>query len=141
MNRARLLVVGGAVLLGGAGLWLARGDWPRSREPAARDPRVERVALAAPGWSEPRIVAGLAAGDALPAAVSVPERLAAAQPTEAELVALHAANTDVFGGRPYVECRDAAETLWKIHHVRRELGLADPESGVVWPEDAAGVGE
>jgi hypothetical protein len=133
---ARRIGLAAAGVVVGAGLAWAGWAWWSPDEPALLDPRVERMKLAVPGWTTERIGEALAAGDVLPEDVDVSALLASTAPTEAQMVSFHAHNGDVFGGRPYLESRSSVETLLKVHLVRRQLGLPDPPTGIVWPEEA-----
>lgn len=119
---------------------LAVGAWWWTHRPSgaddARRAREARVAFAAPQWTAERVSAAVAASDhAAPGPADLRALLADVTIDDRDLAAFHAANIDAFGGRPLAESRYAAEQLWRVHLARRELGVADPENGLVYPED------
>jgi hypothetical protein len=102
----------------------------------ARRVREARVAFAAPHWSADQVAATVAASDAAtgePHPTEVRSLLAAVEVDPRDVAAFHAANSDAFGGRSLAASQVAAEQLWRVHLARAELGLTDPENGLVYP--------
>lgn len=116
-------------LAGAAGWW-----WQGS----GRQDRVERearVAFAAPHWTPEQVKDAVNASDSVPPidGRDVRSLLAGVEVDARDVQAFHAANLDAFGGRPYSDSHLAAEQLWRVHLVRRQLGIAPPENGLVYP--------
>jgi len=102
----------------------------------ARRVREARVAFAAPHWSADQVAATVAASDVVtrePHPIEVRAFLAAVEVDPRDVAAFHAANSDAFGGRSLADSQVAAEQLWRVHLARAELGLTDPENGLVYP--------
>lgn len=131
--------MGGAAALLGAGWAL----WPSEPSPAdvGRRARAAELLLSSPDPSVD-VDALLDASDALAERLraqgepdvgrAVHERLRRVTVDEPEARSFYALNRERFGDRSFERSRPAVETLVRVHKVRVELDLPDPDNGLRW---------
>lgn len=118
--------------------------WSVTRPPPTdRRARAFNVAIASPELSAQEVDDHLDASDALKreldrrgetnTAESVRRHLREIEVDEPAIQAFHSANAAFFGGRPIAECRDAIDGLLRIHRLRQDFDLEDPENGLTYP--------
>lgn len=80
-----------------------------------------------------RVAAELHAAGVEDVGAELRRRLASVQVSDAQVQDFVQSNPAVFGTRSPAESRSSAEALIRIHVLRRELGIAEPERGLRWP--------
>ena len=137
--RVLLLLCLGLAALVGAALWLHAAP-----EPRRADVRLAELLLTSADPGREDVHARKAASDAVlrrladagveDPATEIARQLRDVDVSDAEVRTFLAQNSAMFGGRGYPEDAETARRLLRLHAVRRSLGVADPPTGLRWPD-------
>lgn len=143
-------LVGLLLLVGAAAFtWSGRGRVDAPPPVADRGERVARLLMATGQPADPDLLKRMAESDRVTAELreagvddvggGLRRRLSSIQVSDALVEEFVRGNPGVFGNRSAAESRSSAETLIRIHVLRRELGISEPDRGLRWPSSLDGL--